>query len=124
MAVHVDRDRKALFQAADQFERRIRRQQPGHVLDAQRMRAHVLDLLAERHPQVQRVHRAGGIGNRPLRVFAGGQHRFDGMLDIAQVVHCVENAEYVDAVDDAAFDEFVHHVVGVMAVAQDALAAQ
>src|SRR5690606_23935457 len=45
-----------------------------------------------------RVHRAGGVAERALGVFAGGFYRLDGDAQIAHVVHRIEDPEHVDDV--------------------------
>ena len=54
-------------------------------------------------------------------VLLGG---LDGLLQIADVVEGVEDADDIDAVLDALAAEGVHHVVGVVLVAQNVLAAE
>ena len=50
------------------------------------MRTHVLDLLAEVDPQIDRVHRTHGVGHRALRMLANLERRLDRGLEIAHVV--------------------------------------
>ncbi|EHC70798.1 hypothetical protein LTSEJOH_0135, partial [Salmonella enterica subsp. enterica serovar Johannesburg str. S5-703] len=51
-------------------------------------------------------------------------HRLQGGFHIARVVHGVEDAEDVHTVFHRALDEAFHHVIGVVAVAEQVLAAQ
>ncbi|SAQ30229.1 Uncharacterised protein [Klebsiella oxytoca] len=51
-------------------------------------------------------------------------HRLQGGFHIARVVHGVEDAEHVHAVFDGALSEALHHVIGVVAVAEEVLAAE
>ena len=50
--------------------------------------------------------------------------RLQGGLHVARVVHGIKDAEDVHAVFDGALDEALHHVIGVVAVAEQVLAAQ
>ncbi|GAR61738.1 hypothetical protein NGUA15_03533 [Salmonella enterica] len=68
--------------------------------------------------------RAGGVRERALGVCAVAAHRLQGGFHIARVVHGVEDAEHVHAVFDSALSEAFHHVIGVVAVAEQVLAAQ
>ncbi|GAS18772.1 hypothetical protein NGUA28_01459 [Salmonella enterica] len=68
--------------------------------------------------------RAGGVRECALGVGAMAAHRLQCGFHIARVVHGVEDAEHVHTVFHRAFDEALHHVVGVMAVAEQVLAAQ
>ncbi|GAS64468.1 hypothetical protein NGUA38_03067 [Salmonella enterica] len=70
------------------------------------------------------MRRAGGVTQGPLGVGAVAAHRLQGGFHIARVVHGVEDAEDVHAVFHRAFDEALHHVIGVVAVAEQVLAAQ
>ncbi|CQQ46800.1 Uncharacterised protein [Salmonella enterica subsp. enterica serovar Typhimurium str. DT104] len=70
------------------------------------------------------MRRAGGVGERALGVCAVAAHRLQGGFHIARVVHGIEDAEHVHAVFDGAFDEAFHHVIGVVAIAEQVLAAQ
>src|SRR5471032_3358584 len=112
------------FQCLDKFASGVRGQQAGHVLDRHRVATHGFHLLGLRHERPNGVHRAGGVGDSALGMFAGGFHRFDGHAQVTHVVHRVEDAEHVDAVDRCFSDKGFNHVVAVMAVAQQVLATQ
>jgi hypothetical protein len=124
MGVDEHRQRLLGLQCLDQFAGGVRGQQAGHVLDRHRVATHGFHLLGLRHERVDGVHRAGGVGDGALGVLAGGFHRFDGHAQVTHVVHGVEDAEHVDAVDRGLGDEGFDHVVAVVAVAQQVLAAQ
>ncbi|GAR61314.1 hypothetical protein NGUA15_03104 [Salmonella enterica] len=68
--------------------------------------------------------RAGGVRERALGVCAVAAHRLQGGFHIARVVHGIEDAEHVHAVFHRAFDKTLHHVIGVVAVAEQVLATQ
>ncbi|GAA5745122.1 hypothetical protein Sent08_04245 [Salmonella enterica] len=70
------------------------------------------------------MRRAGGVGERALGVRAVAAHRLQCGFHIARVVHGIEDAEHIHAVFDGAFDEALHHVIGVVAVAEQVLPAQ
>ncbi len=86
--------------------------------------AHGFHLLGLRHERVDGVHRAGGVGDGALSMLAGGFHRFDGHAQVTHIVHRIEDAEHVDAIHCCLGDEGLDHVVAVVAVAQQVLAAQ
>ncbi|VUT10616.1 hypothetical protein SB6408_02972 [Klebsiella spallanzanii] len=70
------------------------------------------------------MRRAGGVTQGPLGVRAVAAHRLKRGFHIARVVHGVEDTEHVHAVFDGALSEALHHVIGVVAVAKQVLAAQ
>ncbi len=57
-------------------------------------------------------------------MLAGSLDRFNGHAQVTYVVHGIEDAEHVDTVDRCLGDERLDHVVAVVAVAQQVLAAQ
>ncbi len=124
--VGVDEHRQRLlgFQRANQFASGVRSQQAGHVLDRHRVATHGFHLLGLRDERIDGVHRAGGVSDGALRMFAGSLHRLDRHAQVTHVVHRIEDAEHVDAVDRSFGDEGFDHVVAVVAVAQQVLPAQ
>ena len=70
------------------------------------------------------MRRAGGVRERALGVGAVAADGLQGGFHIARVVHGVEDAEHVHAVFDGALNETLHHVIGVVAVAEQVLAAE
>ena len=124
MGVQVDGDADGFLQSLHQGIGVHRQQEVGHVLDADHVRAHLLQLLGQLHEVGLVVDGGHGIAEGGLHlsaVFLGG---LDGLLQIAHVVESVENADDVDAVFDGLAAEGVHHVVGVVLVAQNVLAAE
>jgi len=52
------------------------------------------------------------------------QHGLDRMVDIAHVVHGIKHTEHIDAVNHTTLDKLVDHVIGIMPIAQNVLAAK
>ena len=84
--MHLQRDLHGLLQSLEEFGRFVRDQQAGHVLDADRIRAHVLHLLRQMAEILDRVRFAEGIGNGRLDVAAFLLGRLHGGLEVAHVV--------------------------------------
>ncbi|SXG01793.1 Uncharacterised protein [Klebsiella variicola] len=124
VAVQVQGDVVAFFDFADQLKGGMRRQNAGHVLDGDGVDAGLQQLFGEVEPGLQGVGRAGGVRKRALGVGAVAADRLQGGLHVARVVHGVEDAEDVHAVFDGALHEALHHVIGVVAVAEQVLAAE
>ncbi len=99
-------------------------QESGHVLDTNRIRPQIFQLLGQIHKPVDAMDRADGVTDGGFRMFAAGFHFADGPIEIPHVVKGVEDAEDIDAVRGRPFDEPLHHVVGVMAIADQVLSAQ
>ncbi|CQI67154.1 Uncharacterised protein [Salmonella enterica subsp. enterica serovar Typhimurium str. DT104] len=70
------------------------------------------------------MRRAGGVGECALGVRAVAAYCLQGGFHIARVVHGIEDAEHVHAVFHCPLNEAFHHVIGVVAVAEQVLAAQ
>ena len=102
----------------------VGQQQVRHVLDADVVRAHLLQLERQVHKVLLGVHGAEGVAQGHLAdaaVLLGG---LDGRLQVAGIVQGIEDADDVDAVLDGQAGELIHHVVGVVAIAQYVLAAE
>ena len=65
-----------------------------------------------------------GIAEGGLHLSAVFLGRLNSLFQIADVVESVEDADDVDAVFDGLGAEGVHHVVGVVLIAQDVLAPE
>ena len=102
----------------------VGQQQVRHVLDADGVGAHLDQLLRELHEVILAVDRGDGVAQRRLAPAAVLLGVLDGGLQVAGVVQSVEDADDVDAVLDGLAAEGFHHVVGVVLVAQDVLAAE
>ena len=88
------------------------------------MRTHILDLPPKLDPQFHRVYRTDRVRDCALRMFADGQRRFHRRLQISHVVHRIKNAEYVNTIGRSAFDEFLHDIIGIVAITEDVLTAK
>ena len=124
MALHVHRNIQRRLEARHELEGDVGVQQARHILDANRVRAHVLDPAAKIDPEVDRMHRAYRIGNGALCMFADRQRRFDGGFEVAHVIERIEDAKNVHPVYGAALDKFFDEIVGVMSIAENILAAE
>ena len=113
-----------LLQALDKAVRLVGQQQVRHVLDADDVRAHLLDVHGELDEVILVVHGGFGVRHGDFRRAAVLLRRLDGGLHVAQVVQRVEAADDVNAVFDGLLDKEIHHVVRVGTVAQQVLAAQ
>ena len=116
-----------VLDALDQVFSLIGAHGAGHVLQADGVEAHGLQLLAHVDVLLDGVHRRLRIGNT-----AGGDGvlggvllgRLEGRLDVAEVVEGVENSQDVDAVLDGQLNKLFDDVVMVMLIAEQILAAK
>ena len=95
-----------------------------HILDAERVRAHILDLSGDVFPVVQSISVAQGYSLRQsvhdLFLF----RRFYGGLQIADIVQAVKDTDNIDSIGDGFLYEILHHVVGIVVVSKNILAAE
>ena len=124
MRVHIDRDFDFFFELCDQVEAFLGTHDAGHVLDTQALAAHFLDLLAEADIHLQIVDRRQGVANGPLCMAARLEALVHRGLDVAQVVERVENADDIHAVLNGCAHKTAHHVIRIVAVPQQVLAAK
>ena len=115
--VQMDGDADGLLEALDKGVGVHRQQQVGHVLDAESVRAHLLELLGELDEVILIVNGRDRVGERSLDLTAVLFRGLDGLLQVAHIVERIENADDVDAVFDGPAAELVHDVIGIMLVA-------
>ena len=116
-----------VLDALDEVLGLIRAHGAGHVLQADGIEAHVLELLAHLDIFFNRMDRALRVGDAAGRdgvlggVLLGGLERGG---DVAEVVQRVEDTQDVDAVLDGQLDELLDDVVMIVLVAEQVLAAK
>ena len=130
MGVEVDRNADLLLERVNELLRRVRLQQTGHILDAEQVRAAMLQLLGELDVIIERIAVALRVEN-VARVAHGG---FEQLALVQHLVHCdlhagdpverVEHAEHVDAAARALAHEGADNVVREVCVADEVAAAQ
>ena len=119
-----------LLQGLDQLIGIIGRDQTGHVLDADAVRAHGLQVLGLVDVVVEVVDLAAharfghGVADAALKMLAAGLDGRHHGFKVAVVVQGVEGPEDIHAVGRRALHEGLGHIVGVVAVAHQVLAAQ
>jgi hypothetical protein len=94
----MDGNPNRFFQTLDERIGFKRRQESGHIFDADTVGAQIFQTFGLFHEVMQAVDRADRIANRGLHVFVALPDHPDGGLKITNVVQGVENAKYVDAV--------------------------
>ena len=124
MRVDPDGDVQVLFQGADEFLGDIRRNEAGHILDDDGVRSHIREFPPHVHKSLSGVHGRSRVADGAVGLRSGFLGGADGGFHVARVVHAVENAEDVHAVLGAHGDKGFHHVVRIVGVAHDILAAQ
>ena len=121
MSMEADRSSNGCLQPLDQRVGVERRQQAGHVFDAECVRPEVLQLLGKLDEVIQAVNRTQGITDGRFHVLAAGFDDPHGVLHVPHIVQSIEDSEDVDAVCCRAFDEVLQHVVGIMPISHDVL---
>ena len=130
VAVQVDGYLDRRLEGLDQVVGIVGGDQTGHVLDADRVGAHGLEVLGFFDVVIDGVHIAAharfghGVAHATLEVLAALLDYFDRRFEIAVVVQGVEGSEDVHAVGRRPVHEGAGGVVGVVAVAHQVLGAQ
>ena len=101
-----------------------RRQESGHVFDAERVGSQILQLFCHIDKPLHAVNGADGIADGGFDMFATGFHFPHGPFDVADIIQGVENAEDVDAVGGGSFDKPFQHIVGIVPIADEILPAE
>ena len=122
--MELDRDLDGLLERLDELVSVIGSEQSGHILDADRIGAHLLELLCVLGVVLGGVDRSGGVANRRLNVTFLFLGRVDSGLEVSGIVERVEDTQDVDAVGYRLLDKVLDDVVGVMTVAEDILSAE
>ena len=125
MCVKLDGKARGLFQSLYQLGCLVGHQKTGHILDADGIRSHLLDGFCLGSPVFQCVGIAQGIGQGylSLRTFFLLCGIYTG-LQIAQIVHAVENTNDVNPVGNGLLYEILYDIVGIRLISQDILAAE
>ena len=115
---------QGLRNRCDKLPRRAGRQNASHVLDGQRVNAHVGLLLRKLHVKLGRVHGRRRVANRTLRMPAVLLHAANRRLKVARIVQRIEDAENVHSVLAGQRDKAFDDVVRIVLVAENVLTAQ
>ena len=124
VGVKGDGNADLALELLDEIVGDLRRHDAGHVLDADGVAAHFLQLDAHLDEGLDGVDRAGGVADFAAGVLATFEHRLDAGDEVAGVVERVENAEHVLSGIGIGADEGLHDVVRETGVLHDVLAAQ
>ena len=122
VAVNHDRQLNRLLERGDQLPGDLRREQPGGVLDHDRVDPEVAHALRQRAPEIHIVGRADGVAESALDHLLRPLRGPDRAFHIAHVVERIEDAEDVDPGGGGVLDEELDRVVGVVTVADQILA--
>ena len=124
MAVDVYGDLDGVLQFRDQVIAGVGLQQASHILDADRVSAHLLQGLGILGKVLIVMYGAQGVADAGLNVSAFLVGGLDGSLQVARVVQGVENTDDIDAVGNGLLYEVLDSVIGVRTIAQHVLAAE
>ena len=105
----------------------IRSHGASHILQADGLESHTLELLAHFHILFDGVHRTLGIADtaRGNGVLGGILHgRIQRGFAVAEVIECIEDPDNVDTVLDGQFDELFHNVIMIVLISQQVLSTQ
>ena len=124
VGVKLDRNLNGSLQILYKACSLIRSQQSRHILDADRIRAGILDLLSVVHVILMGEYLAEGVGNSYLCVTLLLLGCLDGGLEVADIVQCVEDTDNVDTICDGLLNEVLYQVVSIVTVTQHVLTSE
>ena len=124
MGMYINRDIDILLELCDQVIACLRAHDAGHILDAQGMASHGLELLAEFNILLECVNRACCIADCALRMSACLDALINGGCHVLRVVQGIKDTDDVDSVFNGLADERTDRVIGIMTVAEDVLSSQ
>jgi hypothetical protein len=122
--MQMDRDLHRCLDPAYEVIGVERRQEPGHVFNAERVGAQILQLFSQVDKTVHAVDGTDGIADGGFDMFAASFHFSHGPFDVADIVQCVEDAEDVDAIGSGPFDEPFQHIVGIVPISDQVLSPE
>ena len=120
----MDGNGNSLLQPLDKGIGGHGQQQVCHILDANDIRAHLLQFLGQLDEIILVVDGGNGVRQGGFHNTAVLLRGADGLLQIAHIVERVENADDVDAVFDGLAAESIHYIVGIVLIAEDVLPAE
>ena len=122
--MQMDRHIDLALQALDKGVCRFRQQEVGHVLDADRVRTHLDQLLCQLDEVVLIMNGADGITQRRLTDATVLLRITNRCFQVSRIVQRVKNTDDVNAVFNGLAAELLHHIVRIVLVAQNVLAAE
>ena len=119
--VHMDGDGDIVLQLLDQLVGMVGEQEVCHILDADGVSAHLLQLLGNADKIVVIVDGADGKAQRDLCPAAVLLDGLDCLAEIADIVQRVKDTDDLNAVFNGLLAEFLDDIVGIMLIAEDVL---
>ena len=124
VAVDIHRDAQGLLELLDQVIAGIGGQQTGHILDADRVGAHLLEGLGVGGEILVVVHRGQGVADAALYMRALLVGRLDRGLQVARIVQRIKDTQNVDAICNGLLYKIFNRVIRIRTIAQHILAAE
>ena len=122
--MQLEREARVLLQRGEQLRRVLGEKHARHILYAERVRSQRFDLFRKADEIIDGMDGRRRIAQRYLTASAVFLRGDDRLLQVADVVQRVENADDVDTVFDGLFAEQIDDVVGIVAVAQYVLPSE
>ena len=98
--------------------------QPGHVLDADRVAPKRVEVLGHLDERRDRMNRTCRVAYRTLKVRPDVLDLFHRLLHVPDVVECIKDPENIDSALCRCVYELLHNVIGIMPVAYEVLTTQ
>ena len=124
MRVDVNRELSRLLKCLHEVIRLIRRQEAGHILDADGVRAHIFNALCQADPILERICVTQCVREGNLCLCTFFLARINRCLQVSKVIQTVKDTKDVDTVCHRLLNEVLNDIVRIVVVAQNILAAE
>ena len=124
MCMEMDRNGYLLLEFLNKRISVSRKQKVCHVLDADRISAHLLQDNCLIYEVVFVMYRACRVAHCSFNDAAVLLYCLDRCFHIADIVESIENTDYIDSVFDGLSAESLNHIICIVTVTKKVLAAQ
>ena len=123
VTMQMDRHVNSSTQSIHKLLGAIRREQAGHILDADGVRTELGKLTGIVDIGIKGMDRAGRVRNGRLKMRTAGFYGTGAIAHVIDIVQSVEDTEDIDAVLVRTGNEAVDNIGGIMAIANEVLTA-
>ena len=124
VGVNIDRYMDFFLKGRNEVVAGVRSKQAGHIFDADGISPHFFQFLGKLHKIAVLVIRTDGINKRTLGMGTGFLDGLHGAFQVPCIIKGIKNADNINAVCHASFNEFRNDIVCIVVIAQEVLTAK